>query len=167
MLTPSGSGGGPEPMTGTQNFIIDQPRGEEFASYCDSRLLKIYCWTLEPGTLALRITTRRGGIELYVIEIIKIYCWVQQLSRIGGSTIRDCVNKVMNRVMSNALMAKFNMRGGGQLEKKPFKATPLYNLIQDAVKRWNPNLTESEIDGAMAEHLKHGPGRAGGGGYKK
>jgi hypothetical protein len=32
--------------------------------------------------------------------------------------------------MSNALMAKFNMRGGGQLEKKAFKATPLYNIIQ-------------------------------------
>lgn len=97
----------------------------------------------------------------------KKWICVQQLSRVGGMSVRDCVNKVMNRIMSNALMAKFNMRGGGQLEKKAFKATPLYNIIQDAVKRWSPNATDLEIDVAMAEHLKHAPGRAGGGGYKK
>ncbi|XP_077083545.1 uncharacterized protein LOC143736754 isoform X1 [Siphateles boraxobius] len=62
--------------------------------------------------------------------------------------------QVMNRMMSNALMAKFNIRGGGQLEKKPFKATPLYDVIQDAVKRWSPNATDSEIDAAMAEQYK-------------
>ena len=31
------------------------------------------------------------------------------------------------------------------------------------MKRWSPNSTESEIDAAMAEHLKHAPGRAWGG----
>ena len=31
------------------------------------------------------------------------------------------------------------------------------------MKRWSPNSTESEIYAAMAEHLKHAPGRAGGG----
>ncbi|KAF5907196.1 serine/threonine-protein kinase PRP4 isoform X4, partial [Clarias magur] len=55
---------------------------------------------------------------------------VQQLSRVGGSSVRDCVNKVMNRIMSNALMETFNMRGGGQLQKKPFRVTALYSIIQ-------------------------------------
>ena len=43
----------------------------------------------------------------------------------------------------------------------------IYSLPLDAVKRWSPNATDSEIDAAMAEHLKRAPGRAGGGGYKK
>ncbi|KAF5897299.1 serine arginine-rich splicing factor 4-like isoform X14, partial [Clarias magur] len=52
------------------------------------------------------------------------------LSRVGGSSVRDCVNSVMNRIMSSVLMAKFNMRGGAQLQKNPFGATSLYNIIQ-------------------------------------
>ncbi len=32
--------------------------------------------------------------------------------------------------MSNTLMVKFNMRDGGQLEKKPFKSTTLCYVIQ-------------------------------------
>ncbi|KAF5905569.1 serine arginine-rich splicing factor 4-like isoform X14, partial [Clarias magur] len=55
---------------------------------------------------------------------------VLQLSRVWGSSVRDCVNKVINRIMLNVLMAKFIMRGGAQLQKKPFGATSLYNIIQ-------------------------------------
>ncbi|KAK2866948.1 hypothetical protein Q8A67_025065 [Cirrhinus molitorella] len=59
----------------------------------------------------------------------------------------------MSRIMSSALLGKFSMRDGGQLEKKPFK---------DAVKRWSPNATDAAIDAAMEEQLNHTPGRAPG-----
>ncbi|XP_050957221.1 uncharacterized protein LOC127158113 [Labeo rohita] len=72
------------------------------------------------------------SFEEYIKDDEKKWICVQQLSRVGGSSVRDCVKKkIMNGVMSNALMAKFNMRGGGQLDKKPFKATALYYVIQD------------------------------------
>ncbi len=38
--------------------------------------------------------------------------------------------------------------------------------IQYTFKRWSPNPRDSDIDAALAEHLNHAPGRAGGGGYK-
>ncbi|KAK7149229.1 hypothetical protein R3I94_008753 [Phoxinus phoxinus] len=167
------SEGGTKPSKSTYPMSTTKFQRKVFAMLFDLKdQLQQVVGILDPGrsTTTLKKMDSESDLKVFdenIKDVDKKSICVQQLSRIGGSSIRDCVNKVMNRMMSNALMAKFNMRGGGQLEKKPFKATPLYHVIQDAVKRWSPNSTESEIDAAMAEHLKHAPGRAGGGGYKK
>lgn len=35
----------------------------------------------------------------------------------------------------------------------------------DAVKRWDKKATEHDVQIAVSHHLKHAPGRSGGGGY--
>ncbi len=47
------------------------------------------------------------------------------------------LSNFFHRITANALMVKFNMRGGGQLEKKPFKATPFVLLIQGNFGLWH------------------------------
>ena len=41
-----------------------------------------------------------------------------------------------------------------------------FALIVDAVMKWDPAATEAQIKSAASDHLKHAPGRVGGGGYK-
>ncbi|XP_048016569.1 zinc finger CCCH domain-containing protein 18-like isoform X2 [Megalobrama amblycephala] len=91
---------------------------------------------------------------------------VSQLSKVGGRNNKDCVHKVMDRLFTNSLMATFNMKGRGRSEKKAFQDTVLYSVVKAAVMKWSKTATEVEIRAAMAETLKHAPGRAGGGGRK-
>lgn len=42
----------------------------------------------------------------------------------------------------------------------------VFALILAAVMKWDPAATEAQIKSAAADHLKHAPGRVGGGGYK-
>ncbi|XP_051980214.1 uncharacterized protein LOC127641323 [Xyrauchen texanus] len=91
---------------------------------------------------------------------------VSQLSKVGGRNDKDCVHKVMDRLFTNSLMASFNMKGRGSSEKKAFQDTTFYSVVKAAVMKWSKTATEVEIRAAMAETLKHAPGRAGGGGRK-
>ncbi|XP_026093997.1 serine/threonine-protein kinase PRP4 homolog isoform X3 [Carassius auratus] len=91
---------------------------------------------------------------------------VSQLSKVGGRNNKDCVHKVMDRLFTNSLMAAFNMKGRGRSEKKAFQDTVHYSVVKAAVMKWSKTATEVEIRAAMAETLKHAPGRAGGGGRK-
>ncbi|XP_039530320.1 serine/arginine repetitive matrix protein 2-like isoform X3 [Pimephales promelas] len=91
---------------------------------------------------------------------------VSQLSKVGGRNNKDCVHKVMDRLFTNSLMASFNMKGRGSSEKKAFQETTFYSVVKAAVMKWSKTATEVEIRTAMAETLKHAPGRAGGGGRK-
>ncbi|KAK7172552.1 hypothetical protein R3I93_002616 [Phoxinus phoxinus] len=92
---------------------------------------------------------------------------VSQLSNVGGRNNKDCVHKVMDRLFTNSLMAAFNMKGRGHSEKKAFQETVFYSVVKAAVMKWSKTATEVEIRAAMAETLKHAPGRAGGGGRNK
>ncbi|XDV29262.1 hypothetical protein PO909_032399 [Leuciscus waleckii] len=92
---------------------------------------------------------------------------VSQLSKVGGRNNKDCVHKVMDRLFTNSLMAAFNMKGRGRSEKKAFQDTVFYSVVKAAVMKWSKTATEVEIRAAMAETLKHAPGRAGGGGRNK
>ncbi|XP_076600095.1 uncharacterized protein LOC143328691 [Chaetodon auriga] len=89
---------------------------------------------------------------------------ITQLSRVGGKNTRDCTTKIMDRLMTNNLMAMLNMKGHGT--KRAFKGTKLYQVVIAAVKSWSQKATEHDISHAVADHLKHAPGRSGGGGYK-
>ncbi|KAJ8001024.1 hypothetical protein DPEC_G00186510 [Dallia pectoralis] len=91
---------------------------------------------------------------------------VSQLSKVGGRNNKDCVHKVMDRLFTNSLMAAFNMKGLGRSEKKAFQDTVHYSVVKAAVMKWSKTATEVEIRAAIAETLKHAPGRAGGGGRK-
>ena len=41
-----------------------------------------------------------------------------------------------------------------------------FALIVAAVMKWDAAATEAQIKSAASDHLKHAPGRVGGGGYK-
>ncbi|CAL8372043.1 unnamed protein product [Gadus morhua 'NCC'] len=85
-----------------------------------------------------------------------------QLSKVGGKDIKDCVAKILNRLMTNGLMSHFNMMGHGG--KTAFKAMTLYGVLTAAVKKWSERATDHDIGRAVADQLKHAPGRSGGGG---
>ena len=52
---------------------------------------------------------------------------VTQLSSVGGTNIRDNTNRVMGKLMSNALMSSMNAKGlGGKLA---FTSTMLYKVV--------------------------------------
>ncbi|XP_039618254.1 uncharacterized protein LOC120534736 [Polypterus senegalus] len=54
---------------------------------------------------------------------------VLQIARIGGKNTKDCVHKVLDRLFSNALMVRFNMKGKGKRGKKPLENTKVYRAI--------------------------------------
>nr|XP_033488342.1 uncharacterized protein LOC117260501 [Epinephelus lanceolatus] len=58
---------------------------------------------------------------------------VLQISRIGGRNTKDCVHKVLDRVFTNSLMAKFNLKGKGKRGKRPLEGTKVYRAIQDRI----------------------------------
>nr|XP_023663558.1 uncharacterized protein LOC111841793 [Paramormyrops kingsleyae] len=90
---------------------------------------------------------------------------VQQLSRVGGKDLKDCVHKVLDRLFSNSLMACFNMKGKGKKDKISLEKTTIYQAIQDAVLKSFTEATEDAVRRHAAEHLKHAPARRGGGGH--
>ncbi|XP_052439604.1 uncharacterized protein LOC127978758 [Carassius gibelio] len=90
---------------------------------------------------------------------------VLQLARIGGKDVRDCVHRILDRLFTNRLMAKFNMKGKGKKQKLPLEMTKTYEAINAAVMKWDKDATEATIKHHAAEHLKHAPGRKGGGGH--
>ncbi|KAL1277062.1 hypothetical protein QQF64_023735 [Cirrhinus molitorella] len=57
---------------------------------------------------------------------------VLQLARIGGKDVKDCVHKVLDRLFSNRLMARFNMKGKGKKDKTA--------LVPHTFKRAKPGM---------------------------
>ncbi|MED6265796.1 hypothetical protein CHARACLAT_029054 [Characodon lateralis] len=85
---------------------------------------------------------------------------VLQIARIGGKNTKDCVHKVLDRLFTNALMAKFNMKG--KQGKRSLERTKVYGAIKDGILNCNEPVTEDFIRIHAAEHLKHAPQRSGG-----
>ncbi|MEQ2313531.1 hypothetical protein AMECASPLE_002981 [Ameca splendens] len=77
----------------------------------------------------------------------------------------DCVHKVLDRLFTNALMAKFNMKGKGKQGKRSLEKTKVYGVIKDGIMNGDEAATDFTRIHA-AEHLKHVPQRSGGGGHK-
>ncbi|MEQ2176575.1 hypothetical protein GOODEAATRI_029351 [Goodea atripinnis] len=55
---------------------------------------------------------------------------VLQIARIGGKNTKDCVHKVLDRLFTNALMAKFNIKGKGKQGKRSLEKTKVYGAIK-------------------------------------
>ncbi|XP_061194512.1 serine/threonine-protein kinase PRP4 homolog [Saccostrea echinata] len=88
----------------------------------------------------------------------------QRLSSVGGISARDGTKKILQKVMSNDLMAKFNMKG--HKGKEPFAKSQLCEIVKGAVlKRFQA--TEHDIIQNIAAVLKYAPDRRGGGGRGK
>ncbi|XP_067285868.1 uncharacterized protein [Pseudorasbora parva] len=104
--------------------------------------------------------------EASLLETHKFETLVCQLARVGGKDVKDCTHKVMDRLFTNQLMTLFNMKGKGKKDKIPFEDKKLFSAIKAAVMKWDTAATEAQIKSAAADHLKHAPGRVGGGGYK-
>lgn len=104
--------------------------------------------------------------EASLLEKNKFETLVCQLARVGGKDVKDCTHKVMDRLFTNQLMIFFNMKGKGKKDKIGIEDKKLFSAIKAAVMKWDPAATEAQIKSAAADHLKHAPGRVGGGGYK-
>ncbi|MEQ2191829.1 hypothetical protein XENOCAPTIV_003111 [Xenoophorus captivus] len=87
---------------------------------------------------------------------------VLQIARIGGKNTKDCVHKVLDRLFTNALMAKFNMKGKGKQGKRSLEKTKIYGVIKDGIMTGDEAATEDIIRIHAAEHLKHALQRSGG-----
>ncbi|KAF4115075.1 hypothetical protein G5714_002564 [Onychostoma macrolepis] len=90
---------------------------------------------------------------------------VLQISRIGRRNTKDCVHKVLDRLFTNSLMAKFNLKGKGKRGKRPLEGSKVYIAIQDGIMKFDSTATEDCIKVNVSEHLKHAPQRLGGGGF--
>ncbi|XP_052096723.1 uncharacterized protein LOC127731918 [Mytilus californianus] len=89
---------------------------------------------------------------------------IEHLKRIGGSDYKDNVQKILRRVMSNELQAKYNMKGNrGKLN---FESTEICKVIVETAKNLF-SVTEHNILQVTAACLKYAPDRMGGGGRKK
>nr|XP_011423798.2 serine/threonine-protein kinase PRP4 homolog isoform X2 [Crassostrea gigas]XP_011423799.2 serine/threonine-protein kinase PRP4 homolog isoform X2 [Crassostrea gigas] len=87
------------------------------------------------------------------------------LMKVGGMDEADGVKKCMQRCLSNAMMARMNLRGNKG--KAAFCKTILYAVIKECVLANFPRATESNIDLVIGKYLKYAPERAGGGGRKE
>ncbi|XP_051772028.1 uncharacterized protein LOC127524515 isoform X4 [Ctenopharyngodon idella] len=103
--------------------------------------------------------------EASLLKPHKFETLVCQLARVGGRDVKDCTHKVMDRLFTNQLMTRFNMKGKSKKDKIRFEDETLFSAIKAAVMKWDAAATETQIKSAAADHLKHAPGRLGGGGY--
>ncbi|MED6268937.1 hypothetical protein CHARACLAT_027967 [Characodon lateralis] len=85
---------------------------------------------------------------------------VLQIARIGGKNTKDCVHKVLDRLFTNALMAKFNTKG--KQGKRSLEKTKVYGAIKEGIMIGDESATEDIIRIHAAEHLKHATQRSGG-----
>ncbi|KAK5617546.1 hypothetical protein CRENBAI_004153 [Crenichthys baileyi] len=74
--------------------------------------------------------------------------------------------RLLITLFTNALMAKFNMKGKGKQGKRSLEKTKVYGAIKDGNMNGDEAATEDIIRIHAAEHLKHAPQRSGGGGHK-
>ncbi|XP_014681926.1 PREDICTED: uncharacterized protein LOC106821570 [Priapulus caudatus] len=88
---------------------------------------------------------------------------VASLSKIGGINNKDTAKNILQRLMANDVMSKFNMKG--KKGKFAFKGTRIHQAIRESMLK--EGVTEHIIDQDLAYCLKYAPDRRGGGGRKK
>ncbi|XP_076852117.1 uncharacterized protein LOC143506880 [Brachyhypopomus gauderio] len=89
---------------------------------------------------------------------------INGLSKVGGVHLKDNVKRVMEKLMTNEVMANFNMKGGKG--KHAFTKLRLFTVVTESVQR-TTDATEANIAAAVSFCLKYAPDRVGGGGRKK
>ncbi|KAI0240619.1 hypothetical protein LSAT2_008637 [Lamellibrachia satsuma] len=89
---------------------------------------------------------------------------ITQLAKIGGINVKDNARKVMQRLLTNDVMALMNMHGNRG--KTAFANTKLHGIVKASVLK-NQTGTETDIDSAVSACLKYAPDRVGGGGSHK
>ncbi|KAI0217001.1 hypothetical protein LSAT2_031075 [Lamellibrachia satsuma] len=85
---------------------------------------------------------------------------ITQLAKIGGINVKDNARKVMQRLLTNDVMALMNMHGNRG--KTAFANTKLHGIVKASVLK-NQTGTETDIDSAVSACLKYAPDRVGGG----
>ncbi|XP_069054734.1 uncharacterized protein [Lepisosteus oculatus] len=89
---------------------------------------------------------------------------INQLRRVGGSDVRECVFTVLSRLMTNELMSEFNFAGTNRKDKQQKRGlgdTNLYRVIKAAVLKSHPTSTEKEIKEHAMRYLKNAYARQG------
>lgn len=89
---------------------------------------------------------------------------LSQLSKVGGSKIRENVKNVLLKIMNNEVMSALNMKGKGKSEKVGFARMNLYKAVVETVIKHQKNATEGEVRACTASILKYAPDRCGGAG---
>ncbi|MEQ2277818.1 hypothetical protein XENORESO_008193 [Xenotaenia resolanae] len=117
------------------------------------------CTTMMPTCPGTSMTPSDQAMEGGHSNCLRV---VLQIARIGGKNTKDCVHKVLDRLFTNALMAKFNKKGKGKQGKRSLEKTKVYGAIKDGIMNGDEAATEDIIRIHAAEHLKHAPQRSGG-----
>ncbi|XP_043212048.1 uncharacterized protein LOC122391391 isoform X3 [Amphibalanus amphitrite] len=104
-----------------------------------------------------RSLEERLGADEEFVQAMVLY-----LGDKGGSTVGECVRRVMAQLMRSGLGQRFNMNGAQRHGKTGFRATKLYTVVYRAVKQ-NPALsvTEKEIANAIGKWLVNSRDREG------
>ncbi|XP_074646578.1 uncharacterized protein LOC141902649 isoform X2 [Tubulanus polymorphus] len=89
---------------------------------------------------------------------------VLRLEKIGGETVANSVLKTMQRVMTNDVMSKFNMKGNRG--KRAFEKTNMCLAITESVMKLFSTATEGMVLKSIGTTLKYAPDRKGGPGRK-
>ncbi|KAG8184717.1 hypothetical protein JTE90_019321, partial [Oedothorax gibbosus] len=86
---------------------------------------------------------------------------VSFLAIIGGLSVKDCTKRVLGRMVSASLSAKYNWKGSRGM-KLPFSQLEnILRLISFAVRATHPGATESEVTTILKNWLMHAADRDG------
>ncbi|XP_052221757.1 pre-mRNA-splicing factor CWC22 homolog [Dreissena polymorpha] len=86
---------------------------------------------------------------------------VYHLSLIGGANTKQAVQNILERLMSNRLMSKFNSKGvKGKLS---FESSETFKVVIASAMKGNNDITEHQVKEVISYHLKYAPYRKGGG----
>jgi len=89
---------------------------------------------------------------------------VEKLMTLGGKSLAETLKNMMRRLLTNQVLAKFNLRGKGN--KRSMMSTETYKVLLACTMKRHANSTEVDVKDAMAIILKTAPDRPGGGGRK-
>lgn len=85
------------------------------------------------------------------------------LTRIGGNTNAENARRILNKLMTNEVMALFSLKG--KKGKRAFEPLNLCTAVRGAVVK-TMGCTDVAAEAAIAAGLKYAPDRQGGGGRR-
>ncbi|XP_032813184.1 uncharacterized protein LOC116943931 [Petromyzon marinus] len=90
---------------------------------------------------------------------------ISYLSSLGGCNVGDSVHRMMRTLGTNALWSKYSLKG--RKGKLSLIYLPVFMVLTRACLKNHPRANVKEIEGEIAETLKHAPNKRGGANYKE
>ncbi|CAC5399830.1 unnamed protein product [Mytilus coruscus] len=142
---------------------LDTPRSSRGGEINETRLQR----QGEENTAILK-QLRAGQSNAVNDDAADIDCLLaetQALSILGSNTVGDTVRKMMRRLGNNSLWSLYSLKG--KKEKEAFQTTAIYRVVVKASLKVHQKSTETEVNDAIIDFLKHAPHQPGSNKYKK